>query len=84
MEMKKDLEVRSCHVIDVTIEGLTNLINALQLAKQRTLPGMEMLVDITPTHTLRYAPEQTKKAVNGLGPPIEVVTKAFIDRVPSI
>jgi hypothetical protein len=61
LELEKDLKVYSYFTIDITPEKLTQIQNALQLARQNTLAGQTMYIPIAPGIAFRFAPEVVKK-----------------------
>lgn len=64
MDHDKDLKVYSYLLIPITPERLTEIINALQLAKQKTLPGQTQIVPIHSQVAFTYNPAPAKKPVD--------------------
>ena len=84
MELEKDIKVYSYFMVDMDPDKLAKLQNALQLAKQNTLPGQVMFVPIAPGIAFRYAPENGKKCIPVPSPALEVAPKGLIDRAAAV
>jgi hypothetical protein len=81
VELEKELKVYSYFTVDITPEKLTQIQNALQLARQNTLPGQLMYIPIAPGIAFRYAPEVSKKPIPTNGGPLpEKPLVTFIEK----
>lgn len=84
MELEKDIKVYNYFTIDMDPDKLAKLQNAMQLARQNTMPGQVMFIPIAPGITFRYAPEQAKKNVPFNGLASSEANKTLIDKSPTV
>ena len=71
MQLNPDIRILNKFVLDVDIEQLVQLQNAIQLAKQRAVAGQELFVDIAPHVALRVTQSEQSRPVKFSGLPLE-------------
>lgn len=59
--MKQVIKAHSTFLIDIEPDTVTTILNAMQLAKQSTLPGQSIIIEIHPGISFRYTPERPVK-----------------------
>lgn len=80
MELEKDLKVYSYFTVDMDPDKLSKIQNAMQLARQNTLPGQVMYIPVAPGIAFRYAPENGKKVLPPPSLASDATTKEYIDK----
>lgn len=83
MELEKELKVYSYFTVDMDPDKLSKIQNAMQLARQNTLPGQVMYIPVAPGIAFRYAPESNGVGKKGLAPPSlasDALTKEYVDK----
>lgn len=79
MELDKEVKVYSYFTVDIDPEKLGKILNAMQLAKQNTMPGQHMFIPIAPGIAFRYVPDNGKRILAPPAPAADQATKAVVD-----